>query len=336
MNTPFFKRLIFPLKIDTEDMIESNQAVRKDIIEKTNTNEIPFINNNCILSDKANTNDLLVATTDRYGIPINTILNLENGLIRADPYYTKEWLQIFYKKYYRDLYTNGTMSNSKIVIEQISRGESYLSIIEENNIKFDTILDYGCGMGGMLIPFGIRGYKTYGIDYGEDYIEIGKKIGINKLYIGGIDELINENKKFDLIILSHIIEHIPDLNLFLNKIHLIMNPGAHIFIAVPGIDNIHIDYKSNFLLYLQSAHCWYFTKNTLTAVLNKFNFEIKHINDEITCLACYNNNLNRPINLYNEAQRILIKLKYYESNRVTSKFKIFIQKLLKYSLHKLK
>ena len=68
----------------------------------------------------------------------------------------------------------------------------------------------------------------------------------------------------------------------------------------------------------------------------KFNFEIKHINDEITCLACYNNNLNRPINLYSEAQRILNKLKYYESNRVTSKIKIFIQKSLKYSLHKLK
>lgn len=335
MNTPFFKRLTFPLDIDTEDMNEYNKIIREEIIDKNRQNQIPYVENNCLLSIN-NTNNLLLATTDRYGIPINTILNLETGLIRSDPYYTNDWLKFFYKNYYRDLYTNGLMSNSRTIIEQITRGETYLKIIEDNNLKFNTILDYGCGMGGMLIPFAIRGYKTYGIDYGEDFIEIGKNIGFNELYIGGIDELINNNKKFDLIILSHIIEHIPDLDVFLNKIKLIMNPGAHIFIAVPGIDNIHIDYKSNFLLYLQSAHCWYFTKNTLTAVLNKFNFEIKHINDEITCLACYNNNLNRPINLNNEAQRILNKLNYYESNRITSKFKIFIQKSLKYFLHKLK
>lgn len=336
MNIPYFKRLSFPLEIDTEDMHEFNKVEREAIIEKHNQKQIPYIKNNCLLSNKTSTNDLLLATTDRYGIPINTILNLENGLIRSDPYYSKDWLSIFYKKYYRDIYTNGLMSNSKIIIEQITRGESYFSIIEENNITFNTILDYGCGMGGMLIPFAIRGYKTYGIDYGEDFIEIGKNIGINELYIGGFDELINNNQKFDLIILSHIIEHIPDLDVFLNKIKLIMNPGAHIFIAVPGIDNIHIDYKSNFLLYLQSAHSWYFTKNTLSAILNKFNFEIKFINDEITCISSCNNSLNISMNLQNEAQRILNKLNYYESHRSTSNIKNIIIKLLKYFLYKLK
>ncbi|HOY31177.1 MAG TPA: class I SAM-dependent methyltransferase [Bacteroidales bacterium] len=77
-----------------------------------------------------------------------------------------------------------------------------------------TILDFGCGTGRLLIPFAKRCKKTVGIDISEDILAIAKQNAINnhlhniELYLSD-DKLTNiSNHKFDLINSYIVFQHI--------------------------------------------------------------------------------------------------------------------------------
>src|SRR4051812_15905330 len=49
-------------------------------------------------------NDVLVGNVDRYGLPMRSVVCLECGTVRTDPYLDEPGLQTFYRDYYQDLY----------------------------------------------------------------------------------------------------------------------------------------------------------------------------------------------------------------------------------------
>ena len=79
--------------------------------------------------------------------------------------------------------------------------------ITDKDVK---ILDYGCGFGQTLKALKKDGYQAiYGVDIEENAIESCKN---NNLKVERLDLTNIKNPyefKFDIIILSHIIEHIP-------------------------------------------------------------------------------------------------------------------------------
>ena len=77
--------------------------------------------------------------------------------------------------------------------------------------------------------------------------------------------------KSDLIILSHILEHIYDPKVF-RKATKLLNPNGLIYIEVPGINNPRI-IKRNYSI--QAGHLYYFNKETLLNFINPTEFEDK-------------------------------------------------------------
>ena len=47
----------------------------------------------------------------------------------------------------------------------------------------------------------------------------------------------NFNDKYDLIILSHVIEHFTDLDKIINKLKKLLNPNGVLYILTPGVLN---------------------------------------------------------------------------------------------------
>ncbi len=204
--------------------------------------------------------DVLIAEVDRYGIPGRTVLNLSSGLIRSDPYLREHDLEQFYSRNYRDIYIWKDYSIEKMRDDQLRHGEKILSFIGPYFDKPGKVLDVGCGLGATLIPFKESGWTSTGIDYGEDLLERGRMEGLD-LRRGGIAEL---DKEFDcdLILLSHVLEHqrnpLGFLAQFANRW-----PDALIYIEVPGLFHLHQGYKWDILMYLQNAHAFYFTADSL-------------------------------------------------------------------------
>lgn len=71
------------------------------------------------------------------------------------------------------------------------------------------ILDFGCGRGELLSELQKHGYQTYGFDIDTMCVELSSQYGTVRQ--GKVEDLtkLYEPRCFDLVIASHVLEHIP-------------------------------------------------------------------------------------------------------------------------------
>lgn len=112
----------------------------------------------------------------------------------------------------------------------------YLNEILPKN-KDSKILDIGCGFGMTLNALRERGYKNLkGIDLSDEAIEYCKSIGLDVEKIE-IIEYCNVGEKYDLIIMSHVLEHIDKaevINTLSNIRKFLLSPDGYLCIMVPN------------------------------------------------------------------------------------------------------
>ena len=105
-----------------------------------------------------------------------------------------------------------------------------------NNIEArDTVLDIGCGNGALAYDVAKKAKKVVGIDLNKENIKIAKEnyLAPNIEYLVGDATKDLPSQKFDVIILSNVLEHIENRVEFLNKIK---NLAPKILIRVPMIN----------------------------------------------------------------------------------------------------
>ena len=97
------------------------------------------------------------------------------------------------------------------------------------------LLDIGCGGGLMSEPMCKLGAKVTAIDASEKNISIASihakqnKLKIN--YLNAAPENINKDNKFDIILNLEIVEHVEDLNLYLNSCAQLLKKNGIMFTA---------------------------------------------------------------------------------------------------------
>lgn len=96
-----------------------------------------------------------------------------------------------------------------------------------------TVLDVGCGAGGMLEPLSRYGRVT-GIDTSPELVEFCRSRGFEDVKVGSAYELPAERSSVDLITLFDTIEHVPDDGLALRECRRALAPGGTLFISVPA------------------------------------------------------------------------------------------------------
>lgn len=115
-----------------------------------------------------------------------------------------------------------------------------LTLLEYLDIKSsDKVLDAGCGEGFYVMLLAeLYGCQIVGLDNDPEILNrakkwIGEKEGI-KFIVGDVTELPFENESFDKIILSEVLEHIPDDKKALAEVYRALKPGGVLGITVPN------------------------------------------------------------------------------------------------------
>ena len=97
--------------------------------------------------------------------------------------------------------------------------------LEDSDKPFQKIrlLDIGCGGGLLSEPMSRLGAEVTGIDASEKNIQVAKlhakKNNLKINYLTASPENLKIDRKFDVILNMEIIEHVEDVDIFLNHVH---------------------------------------------------------------------------------------------------------------------
>jgi SAM-dependent methyltransferase len=201
------------------------------------------------------------------------------GLVIQSPRLTNESLKQYYTYEYRlDIKKKNIKKIEPLFQRGIRRGK-YISqylIDHEIDIVNKAVYEIGCGYGGILAYFSSMGCQVGGCDLSPTSVEYGKHKGL-ALENGDIQCFINLSVTPDIIILSHVLEHISSPLTFLNNIKKKIKKGSILYIEIPGLNNPQIRLTRS----IQIGHLMYFNLDTLRAMAESVGFNFLYGNEVV-------------------------------------------------------
>lgn len=141
-----------------------------------------------------------------------------------------------------------------------------------------SILDYGCGDGyWSSILSMVDNAEVTGVDYNELRIERAKKNAPKANFLNEDICLFAEknNKKFDLIWFSQVIEHIEDDEKILKQLYNILSPDGFLIVGTTNEGNLLYNlYQKKTNYRKDSDHVHFYTLGEITSKINKAGFKI--------------------------------------------------------------
>lgn len=137
-----------------------------------------------------------------------------------------------------------------------------------------TILDIGCGTGDFLQTCEKNGWKISGVEPEKKAFEKTKsKVKTPKNIYKNIEDITTQ--KFDIITLWHVLEHVPNVKEYIEKISYLLSDKGKIVIAVPNFKSYDAKhYKQFWAAYDVPRHLWHFSKKSIELLFQEKGFEI--------------------------------------------------------------
>jgi len=251
---------------------------------------------------------------DKDGIICRNVICEGCGLVMINPRMSEENYKKFYEKYYRPHWTDrGYHTTEAYFSKQIREGKMFVHWLEDNGIKVrrKSVLDVGCGAGGIGWAFkAIRQCKVLGIDYGREYIDFGKSKGLD-LKVGSYEQV---KEKYDIVILSHVLEHSlnPERDLKYISDNCLKDDGV-LLIQCPGILNLSFS-AYDFNQDMEVPHIFNFSLTTLNNFLKKAGFLMVYGDEGIHVIAKNSRVFvdNHYMSDYKRVKREIQKAKKYQ------------------------
>ena len=231
-----------------------------------------------------------LANIDRFGLPINSYICGNCGLIYTSPVLTPDSLRPFYEKYYHLLHFGSPPSSDKTLYAKGQGKKIYNLLKKWCDTKKITVLEVGCGSGSVIKEFikealndGCKA-RGIGLEYSKEYVECFDPEGLDiKLLSGDLHNIASSTGPYDVVIMSHVFEHFLEPQVELQTLKKFINEHSLIYIEVPGIFSLSYRYVYNcdYLRYFTFAHIYNFNLISLTNLLSKNGFGLLWGNEEI-------------------------------------------------------
>jgi ubiquinone/menaquinone biosynthesis C-methylase UbiE len=165
-----------------------------------------------------------------------------------------------------------------------SRNEEVERFVLKYYKESDAIADLGCGnllWNHKLLP-------VIGVDVNENFLDYDLTKGkIVKKVVSPLDDIKIEDNTVDIVIISEVIEHLPELDRHIAEIFRILKPGGKVISSVPYDTNLSL-WKPLFAVqcfyqgrikgdpyYMQNCgHINHFSKKSIAKLFMKHDFKI--------------------------------------------------------------
>ena len=135
------------------------------------------------------------------------------------------------------------------------------------------LLEVGIGSGRLLQKAAASGWQVCGVDLSPELAENARRLYNVNVFNGTVEDFAQDNQNtYDVVVMKHVLEHIPDLKSALTAIKLLLKSDGILHIQVPNYQSWNAK-LSGWTSY-QPYHLYYFTRQSLTHVLKDAGFEI--------------------------------------------------------------
>jgi 2-polyprenyl-3-methyl-5-hydroxy-6-metoxy-1,4-benzoquinol methylase len=154
------------------------------------------------------------------------------------------------------------------------------------------LLDMGCSRGEFLRAASRQGWAVEGVEVDPDTAAIARDYTRARIMVGSGFECLAAGSAYDLIVMSHWLEHVrnPGEQLLLARDHL--RPGGKLLIRVPNADCVSARYlRENWSWFIPPIHLHYFTRDSMVEVAKKLGFR------SVEVRTCQGDSLSLPVEL---------------------------------------
>jgi len=215
----------------------------------------------------------------------------------------------YYKKYYKPDYYQENKNNSilgKIWIflynNFLNKKERIILGCFKNKKTALSILDIGCGSGNFLLSLDNKKFKKNGLEINPQGAKICKEKGI-RTYNKDINFIDFGEKKFDVITLWHVIEHLENPIEMFKKIKEILSDNGILVFQIPNNESFGFKYGKEYWFHLDSPrHLAIPNKKTIEKICNNYGLKIIKVKNEF---------YDYPLDLFWSVRKSLIKILIY-------------------------
>jgi len=232
------------------------------------------------------------------------------GLVWLDPMPVEESISLAYRNYYTHQdterfsntlprrayglvqegylahkygYCNGSMATWKKLLGMLM----YLHPGRREDVDFSImylpanpkghLLEIGCGSGQILKKMQQMGWQVEGVDFDPSAVENAKRKGL-QVHIGTLKSQNYPGNHFDVIVMSHFIEHVHDPLKILREAHRILKPGGQVVLVTPNNESLgHRLFKEAWRGLEAPRHLYLFTLKALLELSQKAGFKVKNV-----------------------------------------------------------
>jgi len=147
-----------------------------------------------------------------------------------------------------------------------------LFLINSFKTPSKNILDVGAGTGDFLKICAANNWDTFGVEPSLNARNVAKEKGVIL-----IDDLfLIENKKFDVITLWHVLEHVEKISEYIIKLKELLSEEGRLIIAVPNHKSYDAKYyKEYWAAFDVPRHLWHFSQTSIQKIFSEENMVVE-------------------------------------------------------------
>lgn len=219
-----------------------------------------------------------------YEISRCNVCNLE----QTAPLPDQDGLNALYERYYNfsgERNTRYTQLRAKFINSFLYR--IWLAI--DGDISFHlargtgSLLDVGCNEGRGLEFYQNHGFSAEGLELNSKAAEVSRGKGF--VVHGSTLEGFTTDKKYDVVVLSNVLEHSLNPADMLRAIHGLLNPNGQVWISCPNSQSwLRSVFGRFWINWHVPFHVVHFSPDTLRELLKKSQFEVTEMRQETPAL----------------------------------------------------
>jgi 2-polyprenyl-3-methyl-5-hydroxy-6-metoxy-1,4-benzoquinol methylase len=146
----------------------------------------------------------------------------------------------------------------------------------ESRVSIDgprRLLDIGCHIGVFLEEAEARGWEAWGVEPSRWAVEQARARSLQVIQ-GTLADAALPDGYFDVATLWDVIEHLPDPMRELRRVAGLLRPGGWVCIHTIDVGSFFARVMGRRWPWLMEMHVYYFSRDTLAAMLERANFRV--------------------------------------------------------------